>query len=274
MRPGGRGGQAARRECRCQHRLRPRGAAGGGAKAAAQDGWRRGPGAGALGLGGASHGLVGAISERGLEFSVGFDVTEPVRQAVLASPTAAGWRRSPRSWRSGRQPRWPRSHHCSTSPPGLRDPGCWCAGRSRIRGPATTCSIPRAAPPSLDHQLHRSRYRLPGGPPPAPRSGGRPGQGGQGVRAPQLPLLPLSGQPGLAAAGATGQDLLAWARRLCLPTEFWEAAPKRLRYQVLHVAGRLARSGRRTTLRLDARWPWAREPATGFAKLRLLPLAT
>ena len=48
------------------------------------------------------------------------------------------------------------------------------------------------------------------------------------------------------------QDLLAWASRLCLPEEFLEAAPKRLRYQVLHVVGRLVRSGRRTTLRLDA----------------------
>jgi hypothetical protein len=68
------------------------------------------------------------------------------------------------------------------------------------------------------------------------------------------------------------QDLLAWARQLCLPGEFLEAAPKRLRYQVLHVAGRLVRSGRRTTLRLDARWPWAEALATAFRRLRSLPL--
>jgi hypothetical protein len=35
---------------------------------------------------GASHGFVGAIAERGLEFSVGFDVTEPVRLAILKLP--------------------------------------------------------------------------------------------------------------------------------------------------------------------------------------------
>jgi hypothetical protein len=35
---------------------------------------------------GASHGFVGAIAERGLEFSVGFDVTEPVREAILQLP--------------------------------------------------------------------------------------------------------------------------------------------------------------------------------------------
>jgi hypothetical protein len=53
-----------------------------------------------------------------------------------------------------------------------------------------------------------------------------------------------------------------------------EAAPKRLRYQVLHVAGRLVRSGRRTTLRLDARWPRAAELAMAFRRLRSLPLTT
>ncbi|HUY96404.1 MAG TPA: transposase [Verrucomicrobiae bacterium] len=70
------------------------------------------------------------------------------------------------------------------------------------------------------------------------------------------------------------QDLLAWARRLCLPGEFSEAAPKRLRSQVLHVAGGLVRSGRRTTLRLDARWPWAAALAMAFRLLRSLPLTT
>ena len=38
---------------------------------------------------GASHGFVGAIAERGLEFSVGFDVTEPVREAILHLPEAS-----------------------------------------------------------------------------------------------------------------------------------------------------------------------------------------
>jgi hypothetical protein len=57
-----------------------------------------------------------------------------------------------------------------------------------------------------------------------------------------------------------------------------EAAPKRLRYQLLHVAGRLARSSwrttRRTTRRLDARWPWAAELAVAFTRLRSRPLTT
>ncbi len=70
------------------------------------------------------------------------------------------------------------------------------------------------------------------------------------------------------------QDLLAWARWLCLPAEFSEAAPTRPRYQLLHVAGRLVRSSRRTTRRLDARWPWAAELAAAFTRLRSLPATT
>jgi hypothetical protein len=68
------------------------------------------------------------------------------------------------------------------------------------------------------------------------------------------------------------QDLLAWARRLCFPGEFLEAAPERLRYQLLHMVGRLVRSGWRSTLRLDARWPWAADLAAAFRRLRSLPL--
>lgn len=38
---------------------------------------------------GATHGFVDAIVARGLEFSIGFDVTEPVRDAILAPPKRA-----------------------------------------------------------------------------------------------------------------------------------------------------------------------------------------
>ena len=48
------------------------------------------------------------------------------------------------------------------------------------------------------------------------------------------------------------------------------AEPKRLRQRLLHVAGRLTRSGRRTTLHLPRSWPWARALVAAFARLRLL----
>jgi hypothetical protein len=60
------------------------------------------------------------------------------------------------------------------------------------------------------------------------------------------------------------QDLFAWTRLLCLEGELSRAEPKRLRYCLLHAAGTIARSGRRTRLRLAATWPWANKLMTAF----------
>ena len=49
------------------------------------------------------------------------------------------------------------------------------------------------------------------------------------------------------------------------------AEPKRLRYQLLHVAARLIRTARRTYLRIAQRWPWAADLATAFHRLDALP---
>ena len=66
-------------------------------------------------------------------------------------------------------------------------------------------------------------------------------------------------------------DLLAWTKALLLEGELARSRPKRLRHRLLHVAARLAFSGRRARLRLQASWPWARELAAAFVKLRDLP---
>jgi hypothetical protein len=62
-------------------------------------------------------------------------------------------------------------------------------------------------------------------------------------------------------------DLLAWTKTLCLDAALATAEPKRLRYTVLHAAGVLVRSARRTTLRLAAGWPWASDLLTAFTRL-------
>jgi Transposase DDE domain group 1 len=69
-------------------------------------------------------------------------------------------------------------------------------------------------------------------------------------------------------------DLLAWAKALLLSGELARSRPKRLRHRLLHVAARLAFSGRRARLRLQASWPWARELVAAFEKLKSLPAAT
>jgi len=55
---------------------------------------------------------------------------------------------------------------------------------------------------------------------------------------------------------ALAHDLIVWTQALILDGELAKAEPKRLRYRLLHVAGRLAFSGRRAKLHLQNTWPW------------------
>lgn len=67
-------------------------------------------------------------------------------------------------------------------------------------------------------------------------------------------------------------DLLAWTRLVALDGDLAHAEPKRLRYCLLHAAGVIARSGRRTRLRLAAGWPWANELVNAFIRVQALRL--
>jgi hypothetical protein len=69
----------------------------------------------------------------------------------------------------------------------------------------------------------------------------------------------------------TAIDLLAWTRVLLLEGELATAEPKKLRYRLLHVAARLTRGGRRLRLRISATWPWRHELVTAFQRLAALP---
>jgi hypothetical protein len=53
--------------------------------------------------------------------------------------------------------------------------------------------------------------------------------------------------------------------------ELATAEPKRLRQRLLHTAAKLVRHGRRTQLKLDRDWPWARALAVAFQRLRAIP---
>jgi len=66
-------------------------------------------------------------------------------------------------------------------------------------------------------------------------------------------------------------DLLAWTQRLTLTGDLARAEPKRLRYRLLHVAARLAFHARTAILRIDARWPWRDALITAFKRARALP---
>lgn len=69
---------------------------------------------------------------------------------------------------------------------------------------------------------------------------------------------------------ALAADLLAWTQTLAFdehePARRWE--PKRLRFRLLTVAGRIIRTGRRRRLRLPRDWPWNHLIDTGWHTLR------
>ncbi len=68
-------------------------------------------------------------------------------------------------------------------------------------------------------------------------------------------------------------DLIVWTQALLLKGELAKAEPKRLRYRLLHVAGRLAFHGRKAKLHLQNTWPWANDLLAAFQKLETLTAA-
>jgi hypothetical protein len=87
-----------------------------------------------------------------------------------------------------------------------------------------------------------------------------------------LPLHELNQNRIWCAVVALAAELTAWAQLLALtehPARRWE--PKRLRLRLFSLAGRLARSGRRTVLHLSAHAPWADLLLRAITALRALP---
>ena len=68
--------------------------------------------------GGATHLLTDTVCELGMSFSVGFDLTEPVRMAIIALPAGAHEKLGPFGHRSV----WPRIEHRQEAP----DAAKWC----------------------------------------------------------------------------------------------------------------------------------------------------
>ncbi len=68
-------------------------------------------------------------------------------------------------------------------------------------------------------------------------------------------------------------NLQVWTQTLTLSGELARAEPKRLRYQLHHVAARVTRGARRVTVKLDADWAWTPDLLAAFQRLRALPPA-
>jgi hypothetical protein len=70
----------------------------------------------------------------------------------------------------------------------------------------------------------------------------------------------------------TAHDLLAWTRLLVLTGDLAHAEPKRLRYCLLHTAGQLVTTGRRSICRLSKSWPWTDDLVHAFTRVRTIAM--
>lgn len=224
--------------------------------------------------GGASHAFLEHVVARGLCFSVGFDLTEPVRQAVLAVPERA-WRPALSQAGGQRDGAWVAELTLDLAangwPPGTRaicrrerpHPGAQLsftdANGYRFQVFITNqqgSRIGRLEQLHRQHAVVEDRIRC-----------------GKDTGLRNLPFRAFQANAAWLELVLTAQDLLAWTQRLLLTDELARCEPKRLRYRLLHVAGRLTRHARRLRLHLPRGWAWGNELLEAFARLRALPQA-
>ena len=236
---------------------------------------------------GVSKAFLHHITDLGLEYSIGFPGREGVQAAIEAIPEQA--------WRAAvdgdGQPRdgaqvaeltaWMPTPTKPTRSPARFGPQQWPAGMRVIarrerphpgaqlrltdhNGWRITCfatNTPRSAGWRLADLEVRHRQRA------------RCEDRIRGLKDTGLRNLPFHGYAQnriWVEVVALAADLLAWTQTLAFdehePARRWE--PKRLRFRILAVAGRIIRTGRRRRLRLPRDWPWNRLIDTGWASLR------
>ena len=221
---------------------------------------------------GATHELCSYCHDGNLRFSFGFDLTEPVREAIVSMPESA-WIKAIRPDRKRRKHSWvcEITEHVDLSswPEGSR----LIARRTKLReGDQQSFADHdgfRLAVFITDQQgkdiakldlIHRGHARV------EDRI-----REGKDCGLSNLPFKSFCHNQVWLWLVQLAQDLVAWAKQLCLADEAraWEL--KRLRYRLLHQSGRIARHARRTILRLCRDWPWSGQLETAFARLQALP---
>lgn len=220
---------------------------------------------------GCTHGFLDACRARGVRFSVGFDLTATVALAALAVP-AEDWVEA-------------------VDQDGQVRDGAWVAeitDRLDLSGwPEGSRALVRRERPHPGAQLtftdvdghryqailtdqddadlaylearHRGHARVENRIRDAKDTGMR-----------NLPLHAFAANAAWLECVLLAQDLLAWTQGRCFEGELARAEPRRLRYLVLHVAARLARSGRRTRLHVQHNWPWAGQLVAAFDRLEAI----
>jgi hypothetical protein len=224
---------------------------------------------------GATHGFVNAIVRKGFELSIGFDITEAVRLAILEVPEKA-WQ-TPIS-----QQMEDREGAGVAEITSYLDLSSWGEGiRAIVRReePHVGAQFNLFDPAGWRHQCFITNSTTDDIVYLEARHRGHARVEDRIKAAKDLGLLRFPGHDFAANAAwllvvGIAQDLTAWTQALCLEAELAHAEAKRLRYCVWHAAGRLVRTGRRLILRIEARWPWAQVIAAAFDRLHSLSFRT
>jgi Transposase DDE domain group 1 len=219
---------------------------------------------------GCTHAFLDAVCEMQLGFSVSMPLDEAARTEILAVPEKA--------WRAATKQNGGREDGAWVTELGGLDVAGWPAG-SRV-----ICRRERPHPGAqlsfTDHDGHRFQLLLTNQHGDAvaleARHRGR-ARVEDAIRAAKttglrnLPFQTFAANQAWLELVLIAQDLLAWTQALLLDGDLKRAEPKRLRYRLLHTAGRITRSARRLTLHLPARWPWTAALTAAYTRLWALP---
>ena len=224
---------------------------------------------------GATHGLIDYCREANLRFSVGYELTEPVRQAILQIP-ADGWvaalDQDGSERDNGEVAEITDRVELSSWPQGSRlvvrrerpHPGAQLSftDHDGYRFQAILTDQPDEDLAIIECR-HRQRAHV------EDRIRDDKDTGLQ-----KLPFKAFALNEVWLEIVLLAHDVIVWTQALLLDGELAKAEPKKLRHRLLHVAGRLAFHGRRAKLRLQHDWPWAEQLLAAFQKLKALPAAT
>jgi hypothetical protein len=224
---------------------------------------------------GATHGFVNAIVAKQMEFSIGFDVTEAVRLAILQVPKYR--------WREPMgQDMEPRDGAGVAEITDCLDLTAWPAGTRAIcrrEQPHPGAHFTLFEPDGWRHQVfitnsadadiiylevrHRAhahvedRIKM-----------------AKALGLDHYPSYDFAANSSWLTAVLIACDLTCWTQGLCLTGALAKAEPKKLRWALWHTAGKITATGRRRTLHLDRTWPWAAALEKGYQRLGDLHFTT
>jgi hypothetical protein len=221
---------------------------------------------------GASHAFAAACRETRIRFSLGYPIGEPVRQAILATAEAA-WTPAQDANGEPREGAWVTELtsriDLSAWPEGTRlicrrerpHPGAQLSFSDldghRFQSFITDQTGANLAELEVRHRAHavvEDRVRTL-----------------KSMGLANLPFADFAANAAWLELALLAHDITVWTQQLLLDGAHAICEPKRLRYRILHVAGRLTRHARRITLHLPADWPWRAAITRAFERLNALP---